>query len=414
MEFISDLHLHSRFSRACSKSITLNNLERYARIKGLNLLSTSDFQHPKWNKEIKENLKEDDKGILRSKTKFPFLWQTEISLIYTQDGKGRRVHHVILAPSSGVVDQIIEALGKKGRMDYDGRPIFGFDSVELVDMMRKISTDIEIIPAHAWTSHFSILGEYSQFSKVEDCFKDNTKYIHALETGMSSNPSDNWRLSVLDKFQLVSFSDSHSYWPWRLGREATVFDFGELSYDNVLKAIRTGEGLKSTVETPVFYGKYHFSGHRNCSFSCDPVESKKLNRICPKCSKKMTVGVADRIELLSDRPEGYKRENAVPFYSLLPLHELIAAVNGIVGLGSIKVWDIYNRLVTKFGNEFNVLLKASKEDLLKVVDVKLVNIILKNREGNLKIECGFDGVYGRIILDEKDKVISQKNLTSFA
>ncbi len=413
MEIIADLQIHSSFSRATSKNITFQSLERFARIKGLNLLGTGDFQHPKQFEAISKELEEDEGGILWSKTKFPFLWQTEISLIYTQNGKGQRIHHLIFSPNKEIAKQIIGALSKKGRLDYDGRPIFGFNSVELVDMMREISEDIEIIPAHAWTSHFSLMGEYNQLTKVEDCFKDNTKYIHALETGMSSNPADNWRLSVLDKFQLVSFSDAHSMWPYRLGREATVFDFKELSYNNFLKAIRTGEDLKSTIETPTFYGKYHFSGHRTCDVVVSPEESKKLNRTCPKCGQKLTIGVADRIEQLADRSEGYKREDIKPFVSLVPLHELISVVYNIKQLNSRKVWNIYDSLIKNFGNEFNVLLNASENELRKVVHEKLIRIILSNREGKLKIKPGYDGVYGTIELDEKDKVKTQKSLGEF-
>ncbi len=413
MEIISDLQIHSKHSRATSKHISFQNLEKYARIKGLNLLGTGDFQHPLQFKSINEEFEEDENGILWSKTKFPFLWQTEISLIYTDDGKGQRVHHLIFSPNKEVAKQIIDALSKKGRLDYDGRPIFGFTSVELVDMMRSISDDIEIIPAHVWTSHFSLMGEYNQLSKVEDCFKDNTKSIHALETGMSSNPADNWRLSVLDKFQLVSFSDSHSHWPWRLGREATIFDFKELTYKNFLKAIRTGEGLKSTFETPVLYGKYHFSGHRLCGISFSPEESKKHNQICSKCGNKLTIGVADRIEKLADRPEGYRRENAAPFVSLVPLHELIGAVHDVKQLHSKKIWEIYNLLINNFKNEFNILLNVSYDDLIKVVHEKLASVIIKSRDGKLNIKAGFDGLYGSIILNKDEKAISQKSLGDF-
>jgi uncharacterized protein (TIGR00375 family) len=407
---IADLQIHSKYSRATSKSISFHNLEKYARIKGLHLLGTGDFQHPLWNKEIKKELKEDENGILWTETGFPFLWQTEISLIYSQDGKGRRVHHLIFAPSGDVADQIIEVLGKKGRLDYDGRPIFGFSSIELVDMMRDISHDIEIIPAHIWTTHFSLMGEYNQYSKVEDCFGDNTKYIHALETGMSSDPAMNWRISDLDKFQLVSFSDSHSHWPWRLGREATIFNFSKLSYRNFLKAIRTSEGLKSTIETYTSYGKYHYSGHRNCGVSFSPKESKKLNYICPKCGNKLTVGVADRVEQLADRPEGYTRKNAIPFISLIPLHELISFFYGTSVLSSKCVWSLYNRLIKKFDNEFNILLNIRKDDLLREVDEKLADLIIKNRTGILKIKPGYDGVYGRIFENVSEK---QNNLFSF-
>ncbi|MEK6863046.1 MAG: endonuclease Q family protein [Nanoarchaeota archaeon] len=411
---IADLQIHSSYSRATSKNITFQNLEKFAKMKGLDLLGTGDFQHPKQFESINKELKEDENGILWSKTGFPFLWQTEISLIYTDrdKGKGQRIHNLIFSPNKDVAKQIINALSKKGRLDYDGRPIFGFNSVELVDMMRGINEDIEIIPAHIWTPHFSLMGEYNQLTKVEDCFKDNTKYIHALETGMSSDPADNWRLSNLDKFQLVSFSDAHSMWPWRLGREATIFDFKELSYKNFLKAIRTGDGLKSTIETPTLYGKYHFSGHRNCGVVVSPKDSLKLNQTCPKCGNKFVIGVGDRIELLADREGGYKRENFKPFVSLVPLQELIAVVHNRP-LASKNTWLIYNKLIEKFNSEFNIMLNASEKDLLEIVDKKLVDIILLNREGKLKIKPGYDGVYGQIILTEKETLQKQKSLTEF-
>jgi len=411
---IADLQIHSAYSRATSKNITFQNLEKFAKMKGLNLLGTGDFQHPKQFETISKELKEDENGILWSKTKFPFLWQTEISLIYTDKdrGKGQRIHNLIFSPNKDVAKQIIDALSKKGRLDYDGRPIFGFNSIELVDMMKGINGDIEIIPAHIWTPYFSLMGEYNQLTKVEDCFGDNTKYIHALETGMSSDPADNWRISSLDKFQLVSFSDAHSMWPWRLGREATIFDFKDLSYKNFLKAIRTGDGLKSTIETPTFYGKYHFSGHRNCGIVVSPKESLRLNQICPNCGNKLIIGVADRIEKLADRSEGFKRENIRPFVSLVPLSELISVVYNRP-LASKNVWLIYNKLIEKFGNEFNILLNVEENELLEVVDKKLVDVILLNREGKLKIIPGSDGVYGQIILDEKETIARQKSLAEF-
>ena len=413
MEIIADLQIHSSHSRATSKDITFQNLEKFARIKGLNLLGTGDFQHPKQFETINNELEEDDKGILWTKTNFPFLLQTEISLIYTQNGKGQRIHHLIFSPNLNVAKQIIDKLGSKGRLDYDGRPIFGFNSIELVDMMMAISDEIEIIPAHAWTSHFSLMGEYNQLTKVEDCFEDKTRHIHALETGMSSNPADNWRIKSLDKFQLVSFSDAHSFWPFRLGREATIFEFKELSYKNFLKAVRIGDELKSTIETPTFYGKYHFSGHRDCNVVVSPEESKKLNGICPKCNRKLTIGVADRIEKLADRAEGYKRENAKDFVEVIPLQELVAVVYDVRQLNSRRVWSVYNTLIKNFGNEFNVLLNATEDELRKVVHEKLVKIILMNREGRLKINAGYDGKYGSIVLDEKDKIKSQTHLNQF-
>ncbi len=394
MRIISDLHIHSRFSRACSKDLNLINLERYARIKGINLLGTGDFTHPLWLKEIKENLQDSGDGILKTKSDFPFILSGEISNIYSQEGKGRRVHNIILAPNLEVVDQINEQLLKKGRLDYDGRPIFGFSCVELIEMMRSISPDIEVIPAHIWTPWFSLFGSNSGFDNIKDCFQDQTKYIHALETGLSSDPPMNWRLSQLDKFALVSFSDSHSFWPWRIGREATVFDI-DLTYKNIINALRTKKGLIETIEVDPSYGKYHFDGHRNCDICLNPKESNKLNKICPKCGKPLTIGVLNRVEELADRKEGFKPPEAKPFKSLIPLSEIIADVLGIKQIQSKKVGTIYEKLIKNFSSEFNILLNVSFENLIKVIDSNLAQAILDIRNGDIKIKPGFDGVYGK-------------------
>lgn len=411
MKIISDLHIHSCFSRACSKQISVENLEKYARIKGINLLGTGDFQHPKWIEHLKENLKEDNNGILRTKTGFPFLWQTEISLMYSQGGKGRRVHHVILAPDWETAKQITEALGKRGRLDYDGRPIFGFSSIELVDMMMGINKKILIIPAHAWTPWFGIFGSKTGFNSIEECFSDRSKYIYAIETGMSSDPAMNWRLSKLDKYNLVSFSDIHSFWPWRIGRECTVFELQQLTYNDVFNAIKNGAegGLSSTIETDPGYGKYHFDGHRNCNVSFSPQESMKLKNICPVCKTPLTLGVENRVEELADRPVGFKRKNAVPFVDLIPLTELISAVHS-TGLASKKAWEIYNQLITAFGNEFRILLEVSEDELKKIVDEKLAKVIIKNRNQQIKVKPGFDGEYGIPIIEgQKSKSIKEES-----
>jgi len=410
MNLIADFHIHSKYARACSKDITFENLEKWARIKGLNVIGTGDFQHPKWILDIKEKLKEDENGILWSKTNFPFVLQTEISLMYTQDGKGRRVHFVILAPNLEVADQIIEALGKKGRMDYDGRPIFGFSAIELVEMMMGINKDIEIIPAHAWTPWFGILGSKSGFNSIEECFKEKSKFIHAIETGMSSDPEMNWRVSSLDKYSLVSFADIHSFWPWRLGREATIFDC-ELKFKEIINAIRNKK--LETIETYPEYGKYHFDGHRNCGVSFDPKDANKINKICPKCKKLLTIGVQNRVDELADREEGYIPEDAKPFTKLIPLTELIAIVYDIKQLSSKNVWAIYNKMIDNFNSEFNILLNVPYNNLIKVVDERLANVIIKNKEGKLKIEPGYDGVYGKVLLNDNERIVKQKSLSEF-
>ena len=397
MKVISDLQVHSRFSRATSKQLNLENLEKFARIKGLNLLGTGDITHPEWLKELKQGLTEDDTGILKSKSGFSFVLQGEVSNIYTQDGKGRRIHNLILAKNFEIADQIQEALKKKGRIDYDGRPIFGFNCIELVEMMKNIDEKIEIIPAHAWTPWFSLFGSMSGFDSVEECYKDQTKHIHAIETGLSSDPAMNWRLSQLDKFTLVSNSDAHSFWPWRIGREANVFDI-DLTYDNLINAIRNKKGFLYTIEVDPNYGKYHLDGHRACNVCLEPKESLKNNNICPKCKKPLTVGVLQRVEQLADRDEGFKPKNAIPFKSLIPLSEILSALLGY-GVASKKIFSEYYKLIKNFDNELNILLNVTKEDLIKATDEKIADAIIQIREGKAKIKPGYDGVYGQPIFD---------------
>lgn len=416
MEIIADLHIHSRFSRACSTQLTIPNLEKYAKIKGVDLLGTGDFTHPQWIEHLKQELVKEENGIYYTKNNFPFIFTTEISLIYTQEKKGRRVHNVVFAPNLDVVKQITEYLLKKGRIDYDGRPIFKISCVEFVEDLRKISDKIEIIPSHIWTPFFGALGSKSGFDSVEEAFQDQTKHIHALETGLSSDPPMNWRLSKLDKFALVSFSDLHSFWPWRMAREATTFDI-KLSYDNILKALRTKQGLIGTIEVNPAYGKYHWDGHRACNVSLSPQETKKLGGICPKCGNKLTIGVENRVEELADREEGFKPKDAIEFKRLIPLSELISTVLNIKQLYSKKVFEVHTKLMNEFKNEFNVLLNIPFEDLKKIVDEKLAELIIKNREGKINISPGADGVYGEIVLDKKQKIQeykpSQKTLNNF-
>ncbi len=412
MNVIADLHLHSRFARACSKSITLQNLEKYARLKGITLLGTGDFQHPKWLAELKANLADNGKGVLCTKTGYPFVLQTEISLIYSQDGKGRRVHNVVLAPNFEVADQIVEYLSSKGRLDYDGRPIFNIPCPTFVESLKKISPDIEIVPAHAWTPWFSVFGSMSGFDSLQSCFQDQTKEIHAIETGLSSDPAMNWRLSQLDNVALISSSDSHSHWPWRIGREATVFDMKELSYAELVKSIREN----AIVETLEFYpeeGKYHYDGHRSCGTCLSPKESLAMKKICPGCKKQVTIGVASRVEALADR-ENAKPSNARPFRNLIPLSEIIAHVTGSP-IASKKVWEQYFKLVSVFGTELAVL-SAKSEDLAKHVDQRIATAIAS--VSTIAWKPGYDGVYGiplfeGAVHEEKPRVVKQKDLGSY-
>lgn len=402
MKIIADLQIHSKHARATSKDLSIDNLEKYAKIKGLNLLGTGDFQHPLHRKEIDEKLTEDSNGILRTSSGFPFLWQTEISLMFSQNGKRRAVHLLIFAPNTDFANKITNYLASKGRLDYDGRPIFGMSCKQLVRDLKEISDDIEIIPAHCMTPFFGLYGSKSGFNSLQECFEEETKHIYAIESGMSASPEMLWRFK--ENVNIVSFSDAHSFWPWRIGREATIFEIPELTYKNIIKAIRTTEGLKATIETPPEYGKYHYDGHRNCNFSCSPEETKKLNSLCPICKKPLTIGVDYRVEEIAKEPLGYKPENAKPFFALVPLHELISfAISS--PLASKKTWEIYNSSIKSFENEFNILLEVPKQKLSSALDKypKLVELIMQNRENKLKIKPGFDGVYGEVITQEKQE-----------
>ena len=395
-----DLHIHSRFSRACSKNINFENLVKWAKIKGLDLLGTGDFTHPIWLNEIKEKLVEK-KGLYYYQD-FPFIISGEISLIYTQ-GSGRRIHLVLLIPNIEIAEKVNSYFDTKGRRDYDGRPIFKIPGDEFVKEMMAISRDIEIIPAHIWTPWFGVFGSMSGFDSLKECFKEELENIHAIETGISSSPKMNWRIKELEDKAIISFSDAHSFWPFRLGREATIFRKTD-SYNGIVEQIRNNDFV-ATVETEPAYGKYHYDGHRHCNFSCSPKKTRELGGICPICKKSLTIGVENRVEQLAGNPEGFKIKNAKSFYKLLPLHEIIALAFG-GNMQSKKVWGVYDNLIREFKNEFNILLNVSKEELLrKNIDDKLVDLIIKNREEKIKVKPGYDGVYGQALLGEKQATL---------
>jgi uncharacterized protein (TIGR00375 family) len=405
-----DFHIHSRYSRACSTNLNFENLVKWAKIKGLNILGTGDFTHPLWLKEIKEKLTEK-KGFYYYGD-FPFIITGEISLIYTQEDpvgtnftdkirRGRRIHLVLLVPNIETAEKINSYLDTKGRRDYDGRPIFKIAGDEFVREIMKISKNIEIIPAHAWTPWFGIFGSMSGFDSLKECFKEQFENIHAIETGMSSDPEMNWRIKELEDKAIISFSDAHSFWPFRLGREATIFKKVD-SYSEIIEQIRKKTFI-GTVETDPAYGKYHFDGHRNCNFSCSPAESKKINGICPVCKKPLTIGVDNRVEQLASFPQGFKSKNAKPYYKMLPLQEVISLFLG-AAIETKGCWNLYNSLIENFGNEFNILLNISKEEFeVKDISEKLIDLILENREGKIKVKPGYDGEYGIAMVTEKQK-----------
>lgn len=416
MDVIADLHIHSRFSRATSKDISIKNLSKYGRLKGVSLLGTGDFTHPGWRSEIKKELSEDGTGVLRSRDGFPFLLSCEISSIYTQDGAVRRIHNLVLSPDLETAEQIADALEDTGvNLKSDGRPICGIPSPELVEIIRGVNEKNEVIPAHIWTPWFSLFGSKSGFGRIEDCFQDQTKHIHALETGLSSDPAMNWKLSSLDRFSLVSFSDSHSFWPWRIGREATMLDLKELCYENVVRAIRTGNGLGGTIEVDPSYGKYHYDGHRRCGVSLNPKEAEKHNGLCPVCGNPLTTGVLHRVLELADRKEGYRPEGAKPFYSMLPLSEIISHALG-TGVNSKRVWKIHRELVKEMGTEMGTLLRAKRETIERIAGERIADYVLLTREGRINVRPGYDGVYGRIEEVEKGMVeggTPQKTISDF-
>lgn len=419
MEIIADLHLHSKYSRATSPRMNITDLSNAAKIKGVNLLGTGDFTHPKHFEDLKRDLESVGNGMYSFNGCY-FMLTSEISLMYTQNGKGRRVHLVTFAPDIEIVEHINERLLKWGRLDYDGRPIFGRSCIEYVDEMMKISGEIEIIPAHIWTPFFGLLGSMSGFDSVEECFGEKSKHIHALETGMSSDPAMNWRLSSLDKYSLVSFSDSHSPYPWRLGREACVFNMKKPSYFELTDAIRNKDKSKflSTIETSPEYGKYHYDGHRDCGVSFSPAETKKNNGICPVCKKPLTIGVENRVEELADRPMGFMPKDAIPFKRVIPLHEVVCGLLK-TSVASKKTESEASKLIASFGSELNVLFKAPEKALREVSGDKIAEALMKNRNGLIKIKPGYDGEYGvpffdeNDVIDEKPAKQSQKSLDDF-
>ena len=411
MKTIADLHIHSRFSMATSREGTPENLDFWARKKGISLIGTGDFTHPVWREELKERLVTEGNGLYRLRDeyvkeesrKFPgkgtrFVVSGEISSIYKKNGKTRKVHNVILLPSLEAADAMAQRLEKIGNIHSDGRPILGLDSHDLLEMMLDVCPEGILIPAHIWTPHFSVLGAKSGFDSVEECFEELTPYVHALETGLSSDPAMNWRISKLDRYQLVSNSDAHS--PSKLGREANLLDI-DCSYEGLYRAIQTGEGLEGTVEFFPEEGKYHFDGHRKCGVSLSPVEAERLGGICPVCGKKLTMGVDHRVEQLADRAEGFVKKDGKKYESLVPLPEVISACMGY-STASKKVQGCFEQMIQTLGTEFDILRNVPSEDIKSCAGERIAEGIENVRTGNVKRIPGYDGEYGKIELFEEN------------
>lgn len=407
MKMIADLHIHSRFSMATSKEGTPENLDFWARKKGISLIGTGDFTHPVWREELKERLVSEGNGLYRLRDeyvkeesrKFPgegtrFVVSGEISSIYKKNGKTRKVHNVILLPGLEAADAMAQRLEKIGNIHSDGRPILGLDSHDLLEMMLDVCPEGILIPAHIWTPHFSVLGAKSGFDSVEECFEELAPYIHALETGLSSDPAMNWRISKLDRYQLVSNSDAHS--PSKLGREANLLDI-DCSYEGLYRAIQTGEGLEGTVEFFPEEGKYHFDGHRKCGVSLSPVEAERLGGICPVCGKKLTMGVDHRVEQLADRAEGFVKKDGKKYESLVPLPEVISTCMGY-SAASKKVQGCFEQMIQTLGTEFDILRNVPSEDIKSCAGERIAEGIENVRTGNVKRIPGYDGEYGKIEL----------------
>lgn len=411
MKMIADLHIHSRFSMATSKEGTPENLDFWARKKGISLIGTGDFTHPVWREELKERLVSEGNGLYRLRDayvkeesrKFPgegtrFVVSGEISSIYKKNGKTRKVHNVILLPSLEAADAMAQRLEKIGNIHSDGRPILGLDSHDLLEMMLDVCPEGILVPAHIWTPHFSVLGAKSGFDSVEECFEELAPYIHALETGLSSDPAMNWRISKLDRYQLVSNSDAHS--PSKLGREANLLDI-DCSYEGLYRAIQTGEGLEGTVEFFPEEGKYHLDGHRKCGVSLSPVEAERLGGICPVCGKKLTMGVDHRVEQLADRAEGFVKKDGKKYESLVPLPEVISACMGY-STASKKVQGCFEQMIQTLGTEFDILRNVPSEDIKSCAGERIAEGIENVRTGNVKRIPGYDGEYGKIELFDEN------------
>jgi len=392
----------------------IQSIAYYSQIKGLNLLGTGDFTHPFWMKNLKNVLIEVPNKNLYSlgehKNQVFFMVTTEVCTIFEFQKKIRRIHHVIFTPNLELAEQINDALRTRGNLNNDGRPTLTMSASELIEEVISISKVNVIIPAHIWTPWYSLFGSKNGFNDISDCYQDMTKHIFALETGLSSDPPMNWRHSALDKYALISNSDSHSPYPYRLGREANVFEVEEVTYENIIDAIGSKDSthFKYTIETNPAYGRYHWTGHRKCNISVSPKESKELFGQCPICHKPLTKGVDERVNELADRLPGFQPKEAINYFHLIPLQEIIGAVLGKNSSSAI-VWNIYNSLISQFGNELCILLDVPQEELEKSIEPRIVSAIIHVRRNHINVVPGYDGVYGQLTFYPDNEQFSNNN-----
>ncbi|OIN98154.1 DNA helicase UvrD [Candidatus Desantisbacteria bacterium CG_4_10_14_0_8_um_filter_48_22] len=408
MEFIADLHVHSKYSRATSRQMDIAGISKWAKLKGIKLMATGDFTHPDWLAEMQRELEPAGYGLYK-KGDIYFVLTAEVCNNFYKEGKNHRIHTLVLAPSFDAVKKINRDLEKYGNLESDGRPILDISAKDLVKSALNASADCLIIPGHIWTPWFSLFGANTGFDKIEECFEDQTRNIFGLETGLSSDPIMNWRLSALDRYTLLSNSDSHS--PKKIGREANVFDCG-LDYREITDVIRKKDKSRFlyTIEFFPEEGKYHYDGHRLCNVVFAPEETRKHNYICPGCGKRLTVGVMHRVEKLADREAGFVPPNAIPYKNLIPLDEIIADALG-VGKESVLVEREYMALVSKAGTEFDILLKMTDMEIRKNIPQRIAENIINMRQGRVKASPGYDGVYGKIeVLKGETKEAEQLSL----
>jgi len=414
MKFIADLHIHSKYSRATAKNLDLENLYLWAQYKGIHVVGTGDFVHPKWYKELEDKLEPAEPGLFKLKDKYAkpidaqipkscrgqvrFLLTVEISNIYKRHDKVRKVHNLIYSPSLQAAKKIQTRLGAIGNISSDGRPILGLDSYDLLKITLEADAKNLFVPAHIWTPWFSALGSMGGFDSMNDAFGDLTKHIFAVETGLSSDPPMNWRLKQLDDFILVSNSDAHS--PAKLGREANIFDT-DLSYDGIYKALsdKDDKGLVSTLEFFPEEGKYHFDGHRSCQVRWHPRETIKHKGICSSCGKPVTVGVMARVEALADKQDGVRSKRWRPYQNIVALPSLIAEAKDM-GPASKAVQEAYMNILNKLGNEFYILLDCPIGRIKEAAGDVLAEGINRMRQGKVGIAAGYDGEFGTIKIFE--------------